>query len=294
MTRLHLLWVAAAIAAGISCGPAIDPPPEPVQRMVVLGPASMPAAIEDEDAPSLRTPLDADGIAWITGIHADADAGVEVLDAGVTLDVEVDLIRVSEDAPSFALPPGFGVSAARALDALPERWRGLRVTTRARARGGRAADGAVRVTLDTLGPEATGRIFPVWRVPVAIGPRARVISAPDGATRVATRLSEVLPAPGTIHGLVPRSGGRAIAVRVVDRGDGAIACALERRTSEKPLGAWSDPAGIAVGSGARWWLEFDLPPGAEADGVAVDVYLRTEGDLELRYPRPDELGPAER
>ena len=294
MTRTWLPWVAAAIAACVACGPAEEPRPVPVERTVILGPAPLPSAISDANAPTLRAPLDTDGVTWITGLEATADAGVAVIDAGVTLDVEVDLIRVSEDAPSFTLPAGFGVSVSDALDGLPENWRNLHVTARALVRDGPSTQGGVRVTIDTVGPEGADAVAPVWRVPVTVGPAALTVESPRGDVLVATRLSDVLPAPGTIHGIVPRSAGRARSVRVVDRGDGRVACALDRPEPGAALGAWSDPVGIAVGDGDGWWLEFELPPGEARHDVAVDLYLRTDGDVELHYPQPDELGPAER
>ncbi len=296
MTRPGLPAVVVAIAACLSCGPGEEaaPVPVPVPRTVILGPAALPSSVADVNAPTLRAPLDPDGVAWITGLAATAEPEVAVIDAGVTLDVEIDLIRVSADAPSFSLPPGFGVSASGALDGLPAGWRGLHVTARALSAGARSTTSTLRVTVETVGAEDGAAVVPVWRVPITVGPAALVIESPRGEVRVSTRLSDVLPASGTIHGVVPRSGGRARVVRVVDRGDGRVACALERSEPDAVLGAWSDPVGIEVGDGDGWWLEFELPPGAARHDVAVDLYLRTAGDVELRYPQPDELGPAER
>jgi len=269
----------------------VPAPPEPVSIAVEFGPFDLVRA-DPEAAPTFRMPLDPSRLAWITGIAVEAPDGVEVSDAGVTLDVEADVIRLSRDAASFRLPPGFGVPVSRARGELPPDWRGLHATARAAARDTAVDRARFVVTVEGFGPDAAG-LTGVWRIPVEADAASTVVLAADGTASVRTALAAVLPAAGTIHAIVPRTVGRAREVRIASRSRGEVVATLARDANGS-LAAWIDGAGVAVGPAADLDLEFEVPPGAPFAGAAVDVYLRPADDAPLRYPGPDDADRAAR
>lgn len=278
------LLVLLALAPGCE-RPATREADPAFERTVVLGPATLPAG-PPETAPLLRAPLDPEGLSWIVGFRAEADPGARVTDAGVTLDFEADVVRVSADAPALDLPDGLGVPLLRARAELPGTWRGLRVTARAVGARGRADAAQVRATVRARGPAADGAMTPVWRIPVDVDPAAVLVRGPDGRSTVKVRLADAMPAAGTVHAIVPRTSGSASEVRMVSA-DGEVVARLIRDAAGR-LGAWADPAGLPVAPSRSPRLEFDLAPGDDLDDLAIDVYLAPVEGVALRYADPDE------
>jgi hypothetical protein len=276
--------VLAVAIVSIACIDQEDTPrPAEVERTVELGPIDAPT-VPAWLAPVLRAELDPRGLGWITGMEASAPPGVRVTDAGITLDLEIDVVRVSDDAPALALPPGLGVPVLGIRGDLPEGWRAIRATARAVAVERPIGDVSIRVHLTGIAPVDYGTMTPVWRVPIALDDPGPTPATSERTTTVSVDLGRRLPAPGRVHALVPRTHGSAREIRLVSDPEATVLARLSREERGDPLGAWSDPEGIAVRPDRQVRLEIDMTPvDAPDDPPAVDVYLRADDGYALEY-----------